>query len=385
MDEGTSEREHGVTINVAERHLQTPSKNFTILDAPGHRDFIPNMIAGTSQAHVAMLVVPAAVGEFESSMDAKAQTREHAVVLKALGINQVVVVINKMDMTNPPWSQQRFLHIQNVINSLLVQDLHFPPRAVRFVPLSGSTGENIVSLSQGCPMRSWYSGPTLVHALDNFKSPQRLPLVEKPLRALVTAPLSEGPKGCDVCVTILQGRLRVGSGVAMVTNSGGVATVKKIISNDGSPVSLLLPGEQATITLVDRNGRSGDEMGLWSGSILCKGQPRARMHTKFKATILTMPTLQVPLIPGSKCDLYIHGEEVLCHIAKLYGLQKSKTDMILNPKSIACGQSAHVKIVTEVPVCLENFSICNTLGRFVLRCQGHTIAVGIVENTKKKT
>jgi translation elongation factor EF-1alpha len=231
----------------------------------------------------------------------------------------------------------------------------------------------------------------LVQALDTFKTPPRKELINKPLRALISANLTEGPRGCEICATVLQGYCKVGRDVALVTASGGVATVKKIVSSsDGSLLSILLPGEQGTLTLIDRNGRSGEEMGLWAGCVLStnrqsnKGGARAHMHSKFKATILTMPTLQVPLLPGTRCDLYIHGEEVLCHVSKLYGLKKSETSMTVNPKRVSASMSAHVKIVTDVPVCLESYNKCAALGRFVLRFQGQTIAVGIVENTKKK-
>ena len=212
MDESESEREHGVTIDLAERELRTEHRHFSILDAPGHRDFIPNMISGAAQADMALLVIPASAGEYESSMSDGAQTREHAVLLRALGVEiitanalastpfntdtntpttipcnnmpsdppslspthpldypvgvrQIIVVVNKMDSITPAWDQTRFLRIQSDLLALL-EELQFSRKSIRFVPASGLTGENLVTLSDGCPLRTWYAGKTLLATMN---------------------------------------------------------------------------------------------------------------------------------------------------------------------------------------------------------------------------
>ena len=131
MDNDMSEREHGVTISVAERVLFTKNKKIVILDTPGHKDFIPNMINGATQADVALLVVPASTGEYESSMMVDSQTQEHAILLKALGVNQIVVVVNKMDLCQ--WSESRFRFIENEVRRLL-QSLQFRTKLMQFLP-----------------------------------------------------------------------------------------------------------------------------------------------------------------------------------------------------------------------------------------------------------
>ena len=132
MDEDVSERDHGVTIGVAERVLVTKNKKLIILDAPGHRDFIPNMISCATQADVALLVVPSSIGEYESSMMVDSQTREHAILLKALGVDQIVVAVNKMDLCE--WDESRFHFIENEVRTML-QSLQFGPKVVRFLPV----------------------------------------------------------------------------------------------------------------------------------------------------------------------------------------------------------------------------------------------------------
>mmetsp|Transcript_5756 Transcript_5756/g.9467 ORF Transcript_5756/g.9467 Transcript_5756/m.9467 type:complete len:501 (+) Transcript_5756:69-1571(+) len=239
MDQNQSEREHGVTIDVAERQLRTKRHLLTILDTPGHKDFIPNMIKGAAQADVAVLVVPAGAGEFESSMKETAQTREHATLLKALGVNQVIVAVNKMDNTSPtPWSETRFQAVQAAITTLLVQDMQFNPRLVRFVPVSGLTGENITTIDDAaCPLKSWYDGPTLMESIDGFTVPPRFS--DKPLRAAVREVLSvDQSKGkCDVEVSILQGSIRLNRTVGYYNAS--IALPVAAAGAAGIPISAL--------------------------------------------------------------------------------------------------------------------------------------------------
>jgi translation elongation factor EF-1alpha len=295
----------------------------------------PPLLLKLLQADVAMLVIPATSGEFESSMSANAQTREHAVLLKALGVNQVIVVINKMDMTTPPWCKDRYAFIQSEMRTLLT-GLQFGPKAIRFVPVSSLNGINLNPLSQSsasasaplvkssssestlnnisyargvpCPeLFKWYIGPSLVELLDTFKSPPRE--INKPLRATITTVMSENSKGFEVRVKVLQGilRKRRGVGIALIQ---GVFDVKKINKEDGTGCESIPAGEEATILLVDRAGRSSEEVRLREGLILYKGPPYPQMCTVFKATILTFNPLIPPIIPGSSYELYLHGEEV---------------------------------------------------------------------------
>lgn len=356
------------------RFFRTKNYDFTVLDAPGHRDFIPTMITGANQviidnlleyhliclrscvhityltelllqtqADVAMLVIPATSGEFESSMSENAQTREHAVLLKALGVNQVIVVVNKMDMTTPPWSEDRYRFIQSEMRTLLT-GLQFGPKAVRFVPVSSLNGINLnplgpqsssvsasapliksgsssssdIKYAKGVPcpeLFKWYIGPSLVELLDTFKPPPRE--TNKPLRATITTVISESSKGYDVRVKVLQGIMRKRRGVG-ISLFQGAFDVKKITKEDGTPCESLPAGEEATIQLVDRCNRSVEEVRLREGLVLYKGPPYPQQCTVFKATILTFNPLVPPIIPGSSYELYLHGEEVFIFVAILF-------------------------------------------------------------------
>ena len=132
MDQNETEREHGVTIDVGEEEIRTATKNVTILDSPGHKDFVPNMISGCMLADVGLLVIPASIGEFESSIGTNAQTREHLTLLKAHGVNQLIFAINKMDVTNPPWGKDRYdeivHHVTTHILRRFLNRLHFLPQ-----------------------------------------------------------------------------------------------------------------------------------------------------------------------------------------------------------------------------------------------------------------
>lgn len=373
MDESPSEREHGVTINVAERTIVSEGRVVTILDAPGHRDYIPNMISGAAQADAALLVVPAGVGEFESSVGARAQTREHAVLLKALGVAQLVVVVNKMDMAAPAWSQERFAYIRQQLLSLLLE-LQFERACLRFLPVSGLGGENLVSLSEACPLRSWYSGPTLLEAIHALKEPARQ-VSGMPFRAVIKSVGAEHARGCEVRATVLQGRLARGRGVGLAS-AAGAATVKSITTDDGTALPSLQAGETATLALLDRSGRTGEEMDLCVGMVLCKGPPLATCCRRFKASILTLHGLVTPIIPGFSFELYLHGEEVPCRVERVYSMSGPEGGKIKAPKCVPGDRQAYVLIVTARSVCIEPVDECRALGRFALRSKGCTAAVG---------
>lgn len=397
-DDSKAEREHGVTIDVSERQLVTERRLVTVLDTPGHRDFIPNMIKGAAQADVALLVVPATEGEFESSMKDNAQTREHATLLKALGVSQVIVVINKMDNTTPTaWSADRCHVIESAIRTLLCDEMQFHSQHVRIVPLSGLTGQNIVALDEDCPLKSWYTGPTLLQAIDSFIVPTRG--VDRPLRAVVhevvsadlnrgryelevsvlqgklasehtlgffdlaTVPLNPGPLAThspmlasvtsaasavsgvksgtsDTPVVVKSTKYQVGTGV--VTSSiGGVTAMG---ANDTyKSVTLLKAGERGTITVTSKYWK-GVDVGLREGSVLFKGPGLPQQCYGFKTTISTMAHMQVPIIPGACFELYLHGTEAQCRVTKLHSIVNAAA-----PSSAPTVSDNVVPVVKTVP------------------------------------
>merc|ERR1711915_527027 len=188
LDKLKAERERGITIDIALWKFETTKFYVTIIDAPGHRDFIKNMITGTSQADCAVLIVAAGVGEFEAGISKNGQTREHALLAFTLGVKQLIVGVNKMDSTEPPYSEKRFQEICTEVSSY-VKKVGYNPKSVAFVPISGWHGDNMIEPSSNM---SWYKGwqkevkegkfkgMTMFEALDSIIPPQRPN--DKPLR-----------------------------------------------------------------------------------------------------------------------------------------------------------------------------------------------------------
>uniref|UniRef100_A0A8C6U7A9 HBS1-like protein n=1 Tax=Neogobius melanostomus TaxID=47308 RepID=A0A8C6U7A9_9GOBI len=181
LDETGEERDRGVTMDVGMTKFETKSKVVTLMDAPGHKDFIPNMITGAAQADVAVLVVDASRGEFEAGFEAGGQTREHALLVRSLGVTQLAVAVNKMDQVN--WQEERFQEIISKLGHFLKQ-AGFKESDVFYIPTSGLSGENLVTRSTVTALTSWFSGPSLVEQIDAFKPPQRS--VDKPFRLCVS-------------------------------------------------------------------------------------------------------------------------------------------------------------------------------------------------------
>merc|ERR1712121_56054 len=188
LDKLKAERERGITIDIALWKFTTPKYAVTIIDAPGHRDFIKNMITGTSQADCAVLIIAASTGEFEAGISKNGQTREHALLAYTLGVKQMIVGINKIDNTEPPYSESRFGEIKKEVESY-VKKVGYTPKAVAFVPISGWHGDNMIEASTNMPWyKGWnierkdgkYTGKTLLEAMDAIAQPERPK--EKPLR-----------------------------------------------------------------------------------------------------------------------------------------------------------------------------------------------------------
>jgi elongation factor 1 alpha-like protein len=170
MDEDESERERGVTMELATKFISTPRHDLVILDAPGHADFIPSMITGAASADVGILVVAATRGEFEAGFHVGGgQTREHVVLARGLGVSQLIVAVNKLDAVE--WNRDRFLEIKSSLLPFLTSN-GFAQKRIRFIPISGLTGENVKTRSSEL-LANWYNGPTLLDAIDSFVPAQR--------------------------------------------------------------------------------------------------------------------------------------------------------------------------------------------------------------------
>ena len=177
MDKLKSERERGITIDISLWQFETPKYHFTIIDAPGHRDFIKNMITGTSQADCALLMIASPSGEFEAGISSEGQTREHALLAYTLGVKQIIIGINKIDEKSVNYSEARYTEIVNETETFLKKVGYKPNKATDFIPISGFNGDNMLERSANTP---WYKGPILIEALDAIVPPKRP--TDKPLR-----------------------------------------------------------------------------------------------------------------------------------------------------------------------------------------------------------
>lgn len=224
-------------MDIATNYFETPHRKLTLLDAPGHRDFIPNMISGAAQAEAAILVVDASTGGFESGFDANGQTKEHALLARSLGVQQLIVAINKLDMVGRianddrnhllraqmDWDEARFQEIAQKLGAFLIQ-AGFRKSNILYVPVSGLTGENLVKESTLPALRGWYQGPCLLDLVDNLEPPVRQ--LDKPLRLGVTD-FFKGSGGVSVAGLVDAGHLQIGEQV-MVVPGGEYGTVKGI-------------------------------------------------------------------------------------------------------------------------------------------------------------
>ena len=231
-------------MDVGQNSFETPHKSVRLLDAPGHRDFIPNMISGAYQADVAVMVVNATRGEFEAGFDQGGQTREHAVLVRSLGVSQLIVAVNKLDTVD--WNQERFDLIVEKLKHFLKSSVGYRDSDVSYIPVSGLTGENL-TLKTG--VMEWYTGPTLVEAIDKLKPPARL--IEKPFR-MAASDVFKPNTGSGLAVA---GRIESGFVMAndkvLVQPLNEIATVKTIESSEGVPImeGISFAGEHVSLIL----------------------------------------------------------------------------------------------------------------------------------------
>ncbi|XP_034435202.1 HBS1-like protein isoform X1 [Hippoglossus hippoglossus] len=372
LDETGEERDRGVTMDVGMTKFESNSKVVTLMDAPGHKDFIPNMITGAAQADVAVLVVDASRGEFEAGFEAGGQTREHALLVRSLGVTQLAVAVNKMDQVN--WQQERFQDIISKLGHFLKQ-AGFKESDVFYVPTSGLSGENLTTRSSVSQLTSWYSGFSLLEQIDAFKAPQRS--VDKPFRLCVSDVFKD--QGSGFCVTgkIEAGYVQTGDRIlAMPPNE--TCTVKGITLHDEA-LDWAAAGDHVSLTVTGM-----DIIKMNVGCVVCNPKEPIRVCTRFRARILLF-NIEVPITKGFPVLLHYQTVSEPATIRKLISvLHKSSGEVLKKkPKCLSKGMNAIVEVQTQRPVSLELYKDYKELGRFMLRYVGSTIAAGVVTEIKE--
>lgn len=362
-------------------HDDLQSLTISLVDAPGHRDFIKNMITGTSQADCAILIIAAGTGEFEAGISKDGQTREHALLAYTLGVKQLIVAINKMDTTK--WSEERYQEIIKETSNF-IKKVGYNPKHVPFVPISGFNGDNMIEASSNCP---WYkgweketkakaTGKTLLEAIDAIDPPSRP--TDKPLRLPLQDVYKIGGIG-----TVPVGRVETGiikAGMVVTFAPAGVTTEVKSVEMHHEQLTEGVPGDNVgfnvknvSVKEIRRGNVAGDSK---------NDPPKGAESFNAQVIVLNHPgQVGAGYAPVLDC----HTAHIACKFSELLEKIDRRTGKSVenSPKFIKSGDAAIVKMVPSKPMCVEAFTDYPPLGRFAVRDMRQTVAVGVIKSVAK--
>lgn len=356
MDRLKQERERGITIDVAHTDFETPKYYFTIIDAPGHKDFVKNMITGASQADAAVLVVSAKDG-------VQPQTKEHTFLAKVLGINQLIVLISKMDAIN--YDQKRYEEVKAEVEKLL-KAVGYDVSKIPVIPASSYFGDNLVKKSDKMP---WYKGPTLFEALDKLEVPQKP--VDKPLRIPVQDVYTITGHGTVPVGRVETGKLKKGDKV-IVMPGGAVGEVKRIEMHH-QEIEEAIPGDN-----IGFNVKGIDKNQMKRGSVVGHPDNPPTVAKEFVAQIIVLnhPTA---ISVGYTPVFHIHTAQFPGRIVEIIEKKDPRTGQSLGKADfVKTGESAVIRVQPLKPVVVERLQDFPPLGRFAVRDMGMTVAAGVV-------
>jgi elongation factor 1-alpha len=373
LDKLKAERERGITIDIALWKFETAKYHFTIIDAPGHRDFIKNMITGTSQADCAILMIASPQGEFEAGISKEGQTREHALLAFTLGVKQMIVCTNKMDDKTVNWSESRYEEIKKEVSEYL-KKVGYQPEKVPFIPISGWHGDNMLEKS---PNLGWYKGPTLLEALDNIVPPKRP--TEKPLRLPLQDVYKIGGIG-----TVPVGRVETGvlkPGMTVTFAPVNVSTEVKSVEMHHETLPEAIPGDN-----VGFNVKNVSVKDIRRGNVAgdAKNDPPKEALSFFAQVIVLNHPGQ---IGNGYCPvLDCHTAHIACKFTEIKSKIDRRTGKELEeaPKFVKSGDACMVTLHPSKPLCVEAFAEYPPLGRFAVRDMKQTVAVGVIKTVEKR-
>jgi len=373
LDKLKAERERGITIDIALWKFETKKYYFTIIDAPGHRDFIKNMITGTSQADVAILVIPASTGEFEAAYAKTGQLREHALLAFTLGVKQMIVCVNKMDDKTVNYAEPRFNEIKDEVFKFLGK-VGYKADGISFIPISGWVGDNMVDRSDNM---KWYKGPILLEALDNIVPPKRP--TELPLRLPLQDVYKIGGIG-----TVPVGRVETGylkPGMTVLFSPAQVSTEVKSVEMHHEQLEQAAPGDNVGFNVKNVSVKDV-KRGMVAGDIK-NDPPMPSGNFEAQVIVLDHPNR---IMAGYTPVLDCHTAHIACRFNKLLSLVNKRNGEVEeeNPKFVKSGQAAIVEMVPSKPMCVEAFSKYAPLGRFAVRDMRKTVAVGVIKIVRRK-
>jgi elongation factor 1-alpha len=373
LDKLKAERERGITIDIALWKFETPKYYYTVIDAPGHRDFIKNMITGTSQADVALLVVASPAGEFEAGIAKNGQTREHALLAYTLGVKQMIVGVNKMDEKTVNFAESRYNEIKDNV-SLYLKKVGYDPSKINFVPISGWNGDNMIERSASAP---WYKGPILLEALDQVQPPKRP--TDKPLRLPLQDVYKIGGIGTVPVGRVETGVLKPGQVVTFAPSN--VTTEVKSVEMHHESLPEAYPGDNVGFNIKNvsvKEIRRGNVCGDSKND-----PPKETASFTAQVIILNHPgQIQAGYCPVLDC----HTAHIACKFQEILTKVDRRSGKALEeaPKFVKSGDSCVACLVPQKPMCVEAFSDYAPLGRFAVRDMRQTVAVGVIKAVEKK-
>ena len=374
LDKLKSERERGITIDIALWKFQTAKFYFTIIDAPGHRDFIKNMITGTSQADVAILMIAAGKGEFEAGWGVEGSTKEHMTLANTLGVKKLIVCLNKMDLCG--FDESRFNEVRDTVKNFLAKKNMY--KKAKFVPISGWTGDNLLDKS---PNMDWYYGNkkkyvglTLLDMLDTIKPPKRP--TDKPLRL----PLQDVYKIQGIG-TVPVGRVETGilkPGDAITFAPTGKVTECKSVEMHHEQMAQAGPGDNVGFAV---KGLSVKDIKRGNVCGHSKNHP-PKGARRFLAQVIVLNHKRIadgytPVLDCHTAHIACKFNTIVTEIDPRSGKTKKKF-----PNSVKTGQACMAVLIPSKPLCLEPFSMFPPLGRFAIRDMRKTVAVGIIKKVQ---
>ncbi|KAK3009114.1 hypothetical protein RJ639_014910 [Escallonia herrerae] len=425
LDESAEERERGITMTVAVAYFDSNNYHVVLLDSPGHKDFVPNLISGATQADAAILVIDASLGSFEAGMEGMdgtgGQTREHAQLIRSFGVEQIIVAVNKMDVVG--YSKERFDIIKQQLGMFL-RSRRFKDTAVSWIPLSAVDNQNLVASASEKRLLTWYQGPCLLDAIDSLQSPVRD--YSKPLLMPICDVVKSQSQGqLSACGKLEAGALRSGykrlsdwrwmdvytrgswvagdAGFSKRGPAARIATEQNVATDDNyclyMKVLVMPAGEIGAVRSLERDSqtceiaRAGDNVAVilhgidWSrvmaGGVLCHPDFPVAVASHLELKVLVLDGTS-PILIGSQLEFHIHHARQAARVARIISLLDPKTGKMTkkSPRCLVAKQSAVVEVVLQAPVCVEEFSSRRALGRVFLRSLGRTVAVGVVTQVK---
>ena len=369
MDNLKEERERGVTIDLAHKKFETQKYYFTIIDAPGHKDFIKNMITGASQADAGVLVVSG-----NPSDGVQAQTKEHIFLAKTLGVNQLIVAVNKMDMAK--YDQKRFEEVKKEVETLL-KSVGYNPEEVIFVPIAALPGDNVFKKSENM---SWYDGKTLLETIDTFKEPEKP--TELPLRLPIQDVYNITGIGVVPVGRVETGVMKVGDKVTAVPGreGKGINGEVKTIEMHHEQMQQAEPGDN-----IGFNVRGMGKKDITRGDVLGHTDNVPTIATEFTAqmVVLNHPTV---ITVGYTPVFHVHTAQIACQVTAIEKKLDPATGETKeeNPDFIKNGDAAIVKLKPVQPMVIERQKDIPQMSRFAIRDSGATVAAGMCIDLVKK-